>query len=174
MSLTPPPSQWAPPPGQYWRPEPGPSVGWAAALWSVAALSLVGALLCGAFSGYGFWTSHHMATEGVTTTAIVSEVDSDGDITLVYTTDTGEAVTAEYVWMSFDVPAVDDELEITYDPDDPSYVVPEGSDEDRVMAIIFAAIAGVGLLISVGTTIGAILIHRARSRNYKAAWRGAY
>ena len=133
-------------------------------LWIVAGLSLVGTLLCGAMAGYGFWISHHMATEGVTTTAIVTEVDTDDDVTLDFTTDTGRAVTAELLWMSFDVPAVDDEVQITYDPDDLSYVVPEGSDEDRVMAIVFFVIAGVSLLVAVGAAIGATLVHRARSR----------
>lgn len=36
------------------------------------------------------------------------------------------------------------------------------------MAIVFLVIACVGLLISVVTAIGAILVHRARSSNTKA------
>lgn len=72
MNLSPPPPQWSQPPGQYWIAEPGPSVGWAVGLWITAGLGLVGTLLCGAGAGYGFSISHHMATEGVTTTAVVT------------------------------------------------------------------------------------------------------
>ena len=170
---TPPvPPHWNPYPGQYRAPEPGPSVGWAVGLWIVAGLSLVGTLLCGAMAGYGFWITHHMATEGVTTTAAVTAVDRDDDVTLEFTTESGQSVTAEVLWWSSDVPAVDDEVRITYDPDDVTYVVPEGSDEDRIMTIGFSVAAGVGLLVSVGTAIGAIFVHRARSRNAKAVRAG--
>ena len=142
------------------------------ALWIVAGLSLVGTLLCGAMAGFGFWISHHMATEGVTTTAVVTEVDRD-DVTLDFTTEGGRTVTAE-LWMPSDTPDVHDEVMITYDPDDVTYVLPEGSDEDRIMAIVFLVIASVGLLIAVGAAIGAIFVHRARSRNAKAIWAGSH
>lgn len=172
---TPPaPPHWNPYPGQYRVADPGPSVGWAVAMWIIAGLSLVGTLVCGAMAGYQFWLSHHMATEGVTTTAVVTEVDRDDDVTLDFTTESGRQVTAEVLWMPSDVPAVDDEVMITYDPDDLTYVLPEGSDEDRIMAIGFLVVACVGLLISVGTAIGAILVHRARSRNAKAVRAGPY
>ncbi len=85
---------WYPPPGYYRPADPGPSVGWAVALWIVAGLSLVGTLVCGAMAGYAFSISHHMATEGVTTTAVVSEVDSFDEVTLDFTTDSGQQVTA--------------------------------------------------------------------------------
>lgn len=140
-------------------------------MWIVAGLSLVGTLLCGAMAGYGFWITHHMATEGVTTTAVVTEVHLD-DVTLDFTTESGRQVTVETLWMPSDVPAVDDEVTITYDPDDVTYVVPEGSNEDRIMAIGFLVAACVGLLVAVGTAIGAIFVHRARSRNARAAWPG--
>ena len=169
----PPPPQWSQPPGQYWVAQPGPPAGLAVGLWIVAGLSLVGSLLCGAMAGYGFWISHHMATEGVTTTAVVTEVDRD-DVTLDFTTEGGRTVTAELLWMPFDVPDVDDEVRITYDPDDVTYVVPEGSDEDRILAIVFLVIASVGFLIAVGTAIGAAFVHRARSRNAKALWAGPH
>ena len=171
MSSIPPPAppQWGPPPGRAWVAEPGPSVGWAVALWVVAGLGALGTLLFGAMAGYGFWISHHMATEGVTTTAVVNKVERDDDITLTFTTDAGDTVTAEVYWMPFDVPSVDDEVAITYDPDDLTYVLPEGSAEDLVMAIVFAVAGGVGLLVSVGTAVGAILVHRARSRNRRRA-----
>ncbi|MEV7398140.1 hypothetical protein [Aeromicrobium sp. NPDC092404] len=165
-----PPPHWTPHPGYYRPAEPGPSVGWAVSLWIVAGLSLVGTLVCGAIAGYGFWISNHMATEGVTTTAVVTEVSPLDDVTLDFTTETGQRVTADVVWWSSDVPAVDDEVAVVYDPDDVTYVLPEGSDEDRIMAIIFSVAAGVGLLVSVGTAIGAILVHRARSRNAETAW----
>ncbi len=172
-SLPPPvppsPPHWNPYPAQYRVPEPGPSVGWAVAQWIIAGISLIGTLACGAMAGYGFWISHHMATEGVTTTAVVTHVDSDDDVTLDFTTSSGQQVTAEVLWWSSDVPAVDEEIAIVYDPDDVTYVLPEGSNEDRIMTIGFSVAAGVGLLVSVGTAIGAILVHRARSRNAKAA-----
>ncbi|MCW2801018.1 MAG: hypothetical protein JWQ70_2490 [Aeromicrobium sp.] len=174
MSLYPPPlgpqppSRSATPPGHSWAPDPGPSVGWAVGLWIVAGLALVGSLLCGAMAAYGFSTSHHMAAEGVAATAVVTKVDRGGDVTLHFTTESGRSVTDDLVWMPFDVPKVDDKVKITYDPDDLTYVVPAGSNEDQIMGIVFIVMTGVGLLISVGTTIGAILVHRARSRNAKA------
>lgn len=140
-------------------------------MWTFAGLSLVGTLLCGALAGYEFWVNHRLATDGVTTTALVTEVDGD-DVTLKFITDIGQPVTTEILWMPSDVPAADDTVKVTYDPDDVNTVVPEGSDEDRVMALILTAVAGVALLVSVGTATGAIFVHRARSRNAKAARAG--
>ena len=137
-------------------------------LWIVAGLALLGSLLCGAMAGYEFSTNHHMATEGVAATAVVTKVDRGGDVTLHFTTESGRSVTADLVWMAFDVPKVDDKVKITYDPDDATYVVPAGSNEDRIIAIVFLVMTGVGLLISVGTATGAIFVHRARSRNVRA------
>lgn len=164
---TPPP--YYPPPGTGLRPEPGPAVGWAAGLWVLAGMSLVGTLICGTIGAFGLWTSHHMETDGITTTALVTQVDPDDDVTLEYTTSSGRVITAELFWMPSDVPAVDDEVRITYDPDDLSYVIPEGSNEDRIMGTVFVIVAAVGLAIAVSAMVGAILVHRARSRNKKAA-----
>lgn len=166
---TPPgPPPWYPPPGHYRPADPGPSVGWAVGLWIVAGLSLVGTLVCGAMAGYALWITHHMSTEGVTTTGVVTAVSRYDDVTLDFTTENGQRVTAEVVWWSSDVPAVDDEIAIVYDPDDVTYVLPEGSDEDRIMAVGFSVATGVGLVVSIGTAIGATMVHRARSRNAKA------
>ena len=164
------PPPYYPPPGIGLRREPGPSVGWAAGLWVLAGMSLVDTLICGTIGGFGLWTSHHMENDGITTSAAVTQVDSD-DVTLEYTTSSGEVITAEIVWMSLEVPDVDDEVMITYDPDDLSYVIPEGSNEDRVFGIVFLVAAGIGLAIAVSAMVGAILVHRARSRNKRAAGR---
>lgn len=144
------------------------------AQWIIAGISLVGTLLCGAMAGYQFWIDHHMATDGVTTTAQVTDVGGLDEVTLDFTTTSGQEVTADVIWMPSDVPVAGDEVRITYDPDDVTYVVPEGSSEDRMMAIGFLVAACVGLLVSIGTTIGAILVHRARSRNAKATWPRPY
>lgn len=168
------PPPYHPPPGIGLRHGRGPSVGWAAALWVLAGVSLVGTLVCGSVGAYGLWTDHHMKSDGITTTALVTQVDPDEDVTLEYTTSSGRVITTEVVWMPFDVPRVDDEVMITYDPDDLSYVIPEGSNEDRVLGIVFLVVACVGLVIALGCSVGAILVHRARSRNIKQAWSGTY
>jgi hypothetical protein len=147
----------------------GPDVGWAIGLWIIAGLSLVVTLLFGVLAAYGFWISHHMDEDGVTTPAVVTQVDGS-DVTIDFTTDDGESVTAEIYWMPADVPATGEEVMITYDPDDVTYAVPDGSNEDRFLAIVFAVAAGVGLLVMSGAGIGAILVHSARSRNAKAAY----
>jgi hypothetical protein len=136
-------------------------------LWVIAGLSLIGTLLCVAGAVYGFWISHHMEVDGVTTQAVVTRADGD-DVTVDFTTEDGESVTAEIFWWPADVPAKGEKPMITYDPDDVTYAVAEGSIEDRVLAIGFAVAAAVGLLVTSGAAVGAILIHRARSRNSRA------
>ena len=164
----PPTSPQGIPPHQAWVPDGGPDVRWAVGLWVVAALSLIGTLLFAGLATYGFWISNHMDENGVSTPAVVAQVDGD-EVTVEFTAENGESVTAEITWMSFDVPASGDEVNVTYDPDDVTYAVPGGSNEDRILAIVFAVIASLGLLVTSGATIGAILVHRARSRNSAAA-----
>ena len=53
-----------------------------------------------------------------------------------------EPATAEIVWFTYDVPAVCDDIEITYDPDDPSYATEAGSDSDAVMGIVYVVRCG--------------------------------
>ena len=137
-------------------------------MWVLAGLSLIGTLVFAGLAAYGFWISNHMDENGVTTPAVVTQVDGD-EVTLEFTAEDGESVTAEIIWMSFDVPASGEEVTVTYDPDDVTYVVPDGSNEDRVLAIVFAVIAGIGLLVTSGAAVGAIFVHRARSRNSAAA-----
>ncbi|KRC65547.1 hypothetical protein ASE12_12760 [Aeromicrobium sp. Root236] len=137
------------------------------ALWIVAGLSLIGTLVCGAIGGYELSTSHHMASVGVTTTAVVTEVDGD-DVTLTFTTDSGRRVTTEVFWMPLEVPEVDSEVPVTYDPEDVTHVLPEGSNEDQVIGIVLLVMAGLGLAVSAATAIGAVFVHRARTRNAKA------
>jgi hypothetical protein len=65
-------------------------------------------------------------------------------------------------------PAVDDRIEITYDPDDPYYVIQAGSDEDQVLAMAFAVAAFCTLGVTAGASVGAVLIHRARAKAARA------
>lgn len=155
----PPPPPWTAPPR---TPPTGPAVGWAVALWIIAGLALCGSLLFGGLSAYGFYTDHHMREHGITTTATVVEVDGD-DVTVHYTTQTGSSVQTEIFYWS-DVPAEDATVDVVYDPDDPSYAISKDSNEDRVIAIVLAVIAGVAVLVALGTAIGAIVVHRTRRR----------
>jgi hypothetical protein len=168
---TPPAQQWGPPPpGQSWGAPPaaGPSVGWAVALWLIAAGCLGGALLCGVLAVVGFTIDNHMANNGVTTTATVTEVN-DGNVSVDYTTESDVPASAEFTWWPDEYPAVDDEIEITYDPDNLSYAVRAGSNEDQLVATGLAVGAGALLVVAVGTGVGALLIHRARAKAARSA-----
>ena len=173
-----PPPEWGPPPqgqpwgppGQQWGASTGPSVGWAVTLWVVAACCLGGALLLGLVSAAGFMIDNHMDHNGVTTTATVTDVDGS-DIAVEFWTEDDYPVSARFTWWPDQYPAVDEQIEITYDPDDPSYAIQAGSDEDRVLATSFAVAAGLCLTVAAGTSIGAVFVHRARS---KAARSGGF
>jgi hypothetical protein len=158
-----------PPRGPPRRPSAGPSVAWAAVLWCLAALCLVGALVFGAAAATGFWVDDQMDTEGLTSSATVVGVDGDS-ITVRFTTEDDRRVITEFSWWWGERPAVDDRLDITNDPDNPSYVIAAGSSEDQLLATAFAVVATVALAVAVGTAVGGVLIHRARAAH--RAWRG--
>jgi hypothetical protein len=66
--------------------------------------------------------------------------------------------------MASDVPAVGDEIAITYDPADPSYVTEAGSDSSVVMAVVYVIGALFALAVMVGAIVGAVLVHRRRGK----------
>jgi hypothetical protein len=152
-----------PPPGSPWGRPAGPSVGWAVLLWCVAAGCLVGTLIFGGLAALGFSLDHNLDNNGVTTTATVTEVD-DVDVAVEFTTEDNYRATAEFTWWPTEFPAVDDQIEITYDRDDPSYAIQAGSNEDQIMATGFAVAALFALGIAVGASVGAVLVHRARGK----------
>lgn len=165
------PQPWRPPPsGQAWGQPPtaGPSVGWAVALWVVAAGAFGGALLFGILAVVGFTIDNHMDNYGVTTNATVIEVNGS-KVTAEFTTEDDYLASAEFTWWSDDYPVVDDEIEITYNPDDTAYAVAAGSNEDQLLATGFAAGTGIALLVGVVSVIGAVLIHRARTKAARSA-----
>jgi hypothetical protein len=162
----PPGPQW-PPPGPQWGRPAGPSVGWAVVLWCVAAFSIAGTLFFGSLAAVGFVIDNHLDNSGVTTNATVTDVDG-GTVTVEFTTEDNHRITADFTWFPEEYPAVDDRIEITYDPDDPYYVIRAGSDEDQVLAMAFAAAAFCTLGVTAGASVGAVLIHRARAKAARA------
>ncbi len=154
--------QWGPPPpGPAWGRPTGPSVGWAVVLWVTAAACLTAMVLCGIMAVLGFSIDHHLDNNGVTTTATVTDV-GDVNITVEFRTEDHQPATAEFTWWPEVYPEVDDRIEITYDPDDPSYAIAAGSDEDQIMGTVFAAAAVLAFVAGAGAGIGAVFVHRAR------------
>jgi uncharacterized membrane protein YfcA len=138
---------------------------WAVLLWLLAAGSLVGVLICSVIAYAGFTSNDYLDAYGVTTTATVTDVEFFTDtVTVEFTTDDGEPATAEIVWFTSDVPAVGDDIEITYDPYDPSYATEAGSDSDAVMGVIYVVAAVLAFATVVGAGIGAVLVHRRRGK----------
>jgi hypothetical protein len=164
---------WAPArQGPQWGQPAGPSVVWAVVLWIVAVGSLVGVVLCGVIAYAGFYYNNYLDSYGVTTTATVTDVQHFTDTVAVeFTTDDGTPATAEIVWLT-DVPAVGDEVEITYDPSDPSSATEAGSDSDAVMGVIYVVGAIFALAVMVGAVVGAVLVHRKRgkAKRQRATW----
>jgi hypothetical protein len=146
---------------------------WAVLLWVVAAASLVGSLIFGGLAYVGFWSDDYLDAYGVTTTATVTDVQMFTDtVTVEFTSDGGTPSAAEIVWFAGDVPDVGDEVQITYDPSDPSYATEAGSDSDVVMAVAFIVGAFLGLVVMVGAIVGAVIVHRRRGKaaRQRAAW----
>jgi hypothetical protein len=166
---------WSPPPppqGQWAQPA-GPHVVWAVLAWGLAVVSLIGALVFGVIATAGFWSNSYLDEYGVTTTATVTDVQLLTDnVTVEFTTEDGIPATAEFIWFASDVPAVGDQIDITYDPDDPSYATEAGSDSDAVMGVVYAAAAVFALVVVVGAVIGAVLVHRRRGKanRQSATW----
>jgi hypothetical protein len=162
-----------PPAGSPWRPPTGPHVVWAALLWGLAVVSLIGTLFCGVVAAAGFWSNDYLDATGVTTTATVTHVEPFTDtITVEFTTDDGAPATAEFVWMGSDVPKVGEEIQITYDPTDPSFAFEAGSDSGIFLAVIYVVGAIIGLAVMVGAIVGAVLVHRRRgkAKRQRATW----
>jgi hypothetical protein len=160
------------PPGYAWTPQPqGPQVVWAVLLWLAAAAALFAALICGAFAAFGLWSDNQMDTYGVTTTATVIEVNRFADTyTVEFTTEDNQTATATIIWPSH-TPAVGDQVDVTYDSQDPSYATEAGSPEDMIMAGAYGFFALVALAVAAGAVIGAVLVHRARGKaQRRPAW----
>jgi hypothetical protein len=161
------PPTW-PPPGPAWVRPAEPSVGWAVALWCVAAFCLAGTLLFGGMAAIGFWVDNQLDNNGVTTTATVTDVD-DSTVTVEFMTEDNSRATADFTWFPDEYPAVDDQIEITYDRENPSYAIQAGSNEDQVMATVFAVLALFALGIAVSASVGAVLVHRVRGKAARSA-----
>ena len=156
--------QWGPPPPPPgWGRPTGPSAGWAVALWVTAAGCITAMVLCGIMAVLGFSLDNQLDNNGVTTTATVTEV-GDVNITVEFRTEDHQRATAEFTWWPEVYPEVDDRIEITYDRDDPSYAIAAGSDEDQIMATVFAVAAVPAFVAGAGASIGAVLVHRARGK----------
>jgi hypothetical protein len=165
---------WSPPPqGSPWGPPAGPPAVWAVLLWGLAVVAFIGTLAFGTVATAGFWSNSYLDSYGVTTAATVTDVQRFTDtVTVEFTTDDGAAARAEIVWFAGNVPAVGDEVEITYDPADPSYATEAGGGSDMVMGVIFVVLAILALAVVVGAVIGAVLVHRRRgkAKRQRAMW----
>jgi hypothetical protein len=135
----------------------------------VAVAALIGALLFGGLSALGFSIDKRMDTDGVTTAATVTDVKGDR-VTVRFETEDERKVTSTFTWFPERKPTEGQRVDITYDRNDPSYVVAAGSGEDQAFATVFAAIAAYALAVSVGSGVGAVLIARARAT--RRAWQG--
>jgi hypothetical protein len=167
------PTQWQLPQWSPHSPPAGPPVVWAVLLWGLAVVSLVGSLVFAVLAITGFWFNSYLDSHGVTTTATVTDVQIITDVvTVEFTSDGGTPASAEIVWFAGDVPDVGDEVEITYDPSDPSHATEVGSDSDVIMAIASSVGAVLGLVVMVGAIVGAVIVHRRRGRaaRQSATW----
>ena len=138
-------------------------MGWAVVLWCVAAACLGAAALFGIIAATGLSIDRHMDNNGITTTATVTDVD-DTYVTVEFTTEDNESAVAEFVWWPDVFPAVNDEIEITYDPDDPSYATQAGSKEDQILGTVLAVATVASLAAAAGAGVGAMFVHRARRK----------
>jgi len=165
---------WSPPPQQSpWGPPPGPHVVWAVLLWGLAVVSLIGVVIAGFIAFAGFYSNSYLDSYGVTTTATVTDLERFTDsVTVEFTTAKGAPATAEFVWVTGTLPAVGEEIQITYDPADPTYVTEAGSDSDVAMGVVYVIGALVALAVAVGAVVGAILVHRRRgkAKRQRAMW----
>lgn len=169
----PPPAQPAyGPPGYAWTPQPqGPHVLIAVLLWVLSAGALVATVAFAGLAAFGVWSDRQMDTYGVTTTATVIEVNRFADTyTVEFTTEDNQTATATIILPSH-TPDVGDQVDITYDSQDPSYATEAGSPEDIIMGVVYGFAAVIALAVAVGAVIGAVLVHRARGRAQRqGAW----
>lgn len=165
---------WSPPPqGTPWGSPAGPHAVWAVLLWGLAVVSLIGAVIAGIIAFAGFYSNSHLDSYGVTTTATVTDLQRFTDsVTVEFTTADGAPATAEFVWVAGDVPAVGEEIQITYDPADPTYATEAGSDSDVAMGVVYVVVMLIALAVVVGAVVGAVLVHRRRgkAKRQRATW----
>lgn len=165
---------WSPPPqGSPWGAPAGPHVVWAVLLWGLAVVSLIGAVIAGIIAFAGFYSNSYLDSHGVTTTATVTDVQRFTDsVTVEFTTAEGAPARAEFVWVAGSVPAVGEEIQITYDPGDPTYATEAGSDSDVAMGVVYVVGTLIALAVTVGAVIGAVLVHRRRgkAKRQRAMW----
>ena len=165
---------WSPPPqGSPWGQPTGPHVVWAVLLWGLAAASLIGVVIAGFIAFAGFYSNSYLDSYGVTTTATVTDLERFTEsVTVEFTTADGAPATAEFVWVAGDVPAVGEEIQITYDPADPTYATEAGSDSDVAMGVVYVVGALFALAVMVGAIVGAVLVHRRRgkAKRQSATW----
>jgi hypothetical protein len=157
---------WSPAPQRSpWGPPTGPHVVWAVLLWGLAGASLIGVVIAGFIAFAGFYSNNYLDAYGVTTTATVTDRQLFTDtVTVEFTTDEGAPARAEFVWVAGDVPAVGEEIQITYDPGDPTYATEAGSDSDVAMGVVYVVGALFALAVMVGAIVGAVLVHRRRGK----------
>jgi hypothetical protein len=92
----------------------------------------------------------------------------------------GEPVTVTLSYASDPLPAEGDTVTVEYDPADPTLARPAGSSSETIGGIVFLVLAGIGLVVAVAATVGAVFLHRARGRaqdrleRYAAQPGGAY
>ena len=141
-----------------------PARRWAVLLWVAAAGALFVAVLLAALAygnhGYG----RYLDEQGLSTPATVLDVDATA-VTVEFANYRGSRSVAEVRWWPPDYPAVDDRIEITYDPWDPRDAVRSGSPQYQLFAVLFTAGAAYALSVAIGSTAGALLVHRARRRS---------
>ncbi|HJT91195.1 MAG TPA: DUF3592 domain-containing protein [Mycobacterium sp.] len=159
----PPPQPWPPPGPPAWGRPTGPSAAWAVLLWCTAGVCLVSTLFFGLIATIGFSLDNHLDNNGVTTSAIVTDVDGS-TVTVEFSTEDDDRVTDDFIWWPDEYPTVGDRIKITYDPDDTSYVIQAGSNEDQLIARGFAVAAVLALGTGVAAGAGAGFVHRARTK----------
>jgi hypothetical protein len=134
-------------------------------LWGAVVVGVIAALICGTIAYGSYAWGDYLADYGVTTTGTVTDRDFTDTLTVEFTTDDGEAAVAEVVWFSSPIPRVGDEVEITYDPWDPtSASEADGGVSDFIVAAIFGFLGVLALAVVAGALVGAILVHRARGK----------
>jgi hypothetical protein len=155
-------------------------VAWPVVLWVLTGLALIGALVMGVLAAGILWVDRTLDTRGVETTATVVAVDDVfGTVDVEFEAD-GEPVTVTLTYASDPLPAEGDTVSVEYDPADPALARAAGSSGELIGGIVFLVLAGLGLVVAIAATIGAILLHRARGRararleRYFAQHHGAY
>ncbi len=140
-----------------------PGRGWLMLLWATAGGSLFAAVLLGA-SAYGSYSyGRYLDDHGITTDAYVVDV-SARTVVVEFATRRGIRTVAEIKWWAAERPAVNDAIEITYDPWDPRDAVRPGSRDDQLAGALFAVGAVYTAGVAAGAAAGAFLVHRSRGQ----------